>query len=215
MPEQKFDLYGFAPSVYVRSVRLALEEKGLAYTLHEVDPFQPGGPPDWYRALHPFGKIPAFCDGAVELFESDAILRYLEAAYPGHPLTPADPVGIARMTQIMRIIDGYAYPAMIWTVFIVQVRGQERGRMAFEDGLAQSRLVLQVLDRLMPAGASFLAGEAPTLADTHALPMLIYFAEAPAGREMLGEFPRIAGWLERMRARPSTAATRSPLEAAR
>ena len=150
MPDQPFDLYGFAPSVYVRSVRLALEEKGLPYALHEVDPFKPGGPPAWYAALHPFGRIPAFRDGAVALFESDAILRYLEAAYPLHPLTPADPVGIARMTQVMRIMDGYAYPAMIWSVFIVLVRGEERGRMPLPEGLAQSRKVLEVLDRLMP-----------------------------------------------------------------
>lgn len=212
MPGQPLDLYGFAASVYVRSVRLALEEKGLPYTLHEVDPFQPGGPPDWYLALHPFGRIPALRDGSLELFESDAILRYLEAAHPGRPLTLPDPVGIARMTQVMRIMDSYGYPAMIWTVFIMLARGHQQGRLPLEEGLAQSRLVLRTLDRLMPPGSGFLAGDAITLADTHALPMLVYFAQTAPGREMLAEFPRQAAWLARMRARPSVAATRSPLE---
>lgn len=212
MPDQPLELYGFAASVYVRSVRLALAEKRLPYTLREVDPFQPGGPPDWYLALHPFGKIPALRDGDLELYESDAILRYLEAAHPERPLTPRDPVGIARMTQVMRIMDGYGYPAMIWTVFITLARGHEQGRLSLADGLAQSRLVLRTLDRLMPAGAEFLVGDAITLADTHALPMLVYFAQTGPGREMLAEFPRLAAWLARMRARPSVAATRSPLE---
>lgn len=212
MPERPIDLYGFAASVYVRSVRLALEEKGLPYILHEIDPFQPAGPPDWYLALHPFGKIPALRDGELELFESDAILRYLEAAHPGRPLTPPDPVGVARMTQVMRIMDGYGYPAMIWTVFIILARGQEQGRLPLEEGVAQARLVLRTLDRLMPEGAGFLVGDELTLADTHALPMLVYFAQTGPGAAMLAEFPRLAGWLAGMRARPSVAATRSPLE---
>ncbi|EDP64760.1 glutathione S-transferase III [alpha proteobacterium BAL199] len=212
MSDQPFDLYGFAPSVYVRSVRLALEEKALPYVLHELDPFQPGGPPAWYRSLHPFGKIPSFRDGGVELFESDAILRYLEAAYPEHPLTPSDPPGIARMTQVMRIMDGYAYPAMIWTVFVMLARDREEGRFPLDEGLAQSRKVLDVLDRLMPQGAEFLAGTTLTLADTHALPMLVYFAETAPGRAMLAEVPRLNDWLARMRRRRSTTATRSPLE---
>src|SRR3546814_20957580 len=72
-PDRPEELYGFAARFYVRSVRLALEEKRLPYTLHEVDPFQPGGPPDWYLALHPFGEIPALRDGDLVLFESDAI----------------------------------------------------------------------------------------------------------------------------------------------
>lgn len=212
MPDPSIDLYGFAASVYVRSVRLALEEKGLPYVLHEIDPFQPAGPPDWYLALHPFGKIPALRHGALELFESDAILRYLEAAYPEPALTPAAPIGVARMTQVMRIMDGYGYPAMIWTVFIMLARGHDQGRMPLNEGLAQSRLVLRTLDRLMPAGAGFLVGDRPTLADTHALPMLVYFAQTGPGAAMLAEFPRLAGWLAGMRARPSVAATRSPLE---
>lgn len=212
MPGQPLDLYGFAPSVYVRSVRLALEEKDLPYVLHEVDPFQDGGPPDWYRAMQPFGKIPVLRDGDFELFESDAILRYLEAAHPALPLTPVDPRGIARMTQAMRIMDAYGYPAMVWTVFIVHAREQAAGKLPMAEGLAQSRLVLQTLDRLMPGGAAFLAGDALTLADTHAMPMMAYFAMTEPGRQMLAEVPRLEAWLARMQGRPSAVATRSVLE---
>src|SRR3546814_6111137 len=105
------------------------------------------------------------------------------------------------MTQVMRIMDGYGYPAMIWTVFIMLARGQAQGRMPLPEGLAQSRLVLRTLDRLMPAAAEFLAGDALTLADTHTLPMLVYFAQTAPGRAMLREFPRLDAWLAGMRAR--------------
>ncbi|NQW12143.1 MAG: glutathione S-transferase family protein [Alphaproteobacteria bacterium] len=199
------DLFGFAPSVYVRSVRLALEEKGLPYTLHEVNPFAEGGAPDWYAALQPFGKIPALRDGAVTLYESDAILRYLDAAYPEPPLIPKDALAQARMTQIMRIMDHYGYPAMVWGVFVPVVRGGE-GRMPYGDAMAMAATVLSELDRLMPEGADFLAGDGLTLADSHAYPSLLYFAEAAPGRAAIAAWPRLDDWLRRMGERPSVRA---------
>ena len=53
-------LHGAAYSVYVRIARLALEEKGVAYRLDEVDIFAEGGTDAAHRRRHPFGKIPAF-----------------------------------------------------------------------------------------------------------------------------------------------------------
>ena len=53
-------IFGAPYSVYVRAVRLALEEKGAHYELIPVDIFAPGGPPPEHMARHPFGKIPAF-----------------------------------------------------------------------------------------------------------------------------------------------------------
>ncbi len=203
-------LFGRPFSVYVRSVRLALEEKGLAYELVHVDPFGPDGVPDWYPALQPFGKIPALRDGDLELFESDAILRYLEARYPDPALTPADdPAAQARVVQIMRIMDNHAYPAMVWSVFVPLFRDTP-GRMPLDQGLAESRRVLEVLDGLMP-GDGFLVGDRLTLADTHFLPAMVFFAAVEPGAEMIDEFPRLAGWLDRMRARPSVERTRTPV----
>jgi hypothetical protein len=60
MQEDKPMLFGEPYSVYVRAVRLALEEKNGAYELVPVDIFKPGGPPPEHYARHPFGKIPAF-----------------------------------------------------------------------------------------------------------------------------------------------------------
>jgi len=53
-------VFGATYSVYTRIVRLALEEKGIAYRLEEVDIFADGGPPSDYDERHPFLRIPAF-----------------------------------------------------------------------------------------------------------------------------------------------------------
>ncbi|WPZ33758.1 glutathione S-transferase family protein [Thalassobaculum sp. OXR-137] len=199
-------LYGCPFSVYVRTVRLCLEEKGLDYELVPVDPFDPAGLPDWYGDLHPFGKIPAFEDGDVRLYESDAIQRYLEARYPEPPLLPTEPGALARAVQAMRIMDSYAYPAMVWTIFVSEARDVETGWMPRDKALDVSRKVLAELERWLGDGP-YLAGAALTLADTHFLPALDLFCLTAVGREMMDAHPRVRDWCERLRARPSAIAT--------
>lgn len=62
-------LFGAAYSVYVRAVRLALHEKGVAYDHVAVDVFGASGPPADYQVRHPFGRIPAFEHDDVRLYE--------------------------------------------------------------------------------------------------------------------------------------------------
>ena len=80
-------------SVYVRAVRLALEEKGVPYEIVPVDIFAAGGPPPEHRARHPFGKIPAFEHAGFRLYEAGAITRYVDEAFPGPRLQPEGCVG--------------------------------------------------------------------------------------------------------------------------
>ena len=76
-------IFGAAYSVYVRAVRLALAEKGVAYRLEEVDIFAEGGPPPGYLERHPFARIPAFEHGGFRLHETNAISLYVEEAFEG------------------------------------------------------------------------------------------------------------------------------------
>ena len=76
-------VYGFAPSTFVRTARLALEEKGVDYELEAVD----FGSEELLR-LHPFGRIPAFAHGAVRLYETSAIVRYVDESFDGPALQP-------------------------------------------------------------------------------------------------------------------------------
>ncbi len=64
-------VFGAPYSVYLRAVRLALEEKGVPYRLEEIDIFADGGPPKDYLARHPFGRIPAFEHDGFRLYETN------------------------------------------------------------------------------------------------------------------------------------------------
>jgi glutathione S-transferase len=81
-------VYGAPYSVYVRAVRLALEEKGVPYRLVPIDVFTPDGPPKEYLNRQPFGRIPAFEHGGFQLYEAGAITRYVDEAFPGPVLQP-------------------------------------------------------------------------------------------------------------------------------
>jgi glutathione S-transferase len=94
-------LYGATYSVYVRAARLALAEKGVGYTLVEVDVF--GAAPGWYAKHHPFMRIPAFEHEEFRLYETVAIMHYVNEAFAGPPLMPpTTPEGAGARTRARR-----------------------------------------------------------------------------------------------------------------
>lgn len=209
------DLYGLSRSVYTRIARLALEEKGVAYTLHEVEIFGPESVPQEHRVRQPFGRIPAFEHDGFRLYETGAITRYVDEAFAGPPLQPDDPRRRARMNQILSVLDAYAYRPMVWGVFVERVGQPLRGHAADEAkvaaGLAASRQCLDALVRLVDSRL-FLLGAELTLADLHAYPMLAMLALAPEGQALLNEYDGLRHWLDAMRGRPSVQGTRTRYE---
>lgn len=205
-------LHGAAYSVYVRIARLALEEKGVAYRLNEVDIFAESGPDEAHRKRHPFGKIPAFEHDGFALYETAAICRYVDEAFDGPSLQPVGAWERARMAQIVGLLDAYGYRGMVWGVFVElagdAAREGRTDRAKVEAGLARSEAVLGEMERL--GHGPFLAGTALSLADLHAAPMLAYITVTEEGRAIVARHPRMAAWVEAMRVRPSVIATRPP-----
>ena len=203
-------VFGAGYSVYVRIVRLTLEEKGVACRLEPIDVFADGGLPTGYRGRHPFGKIPAFEHDGFRLFETSAIARYVDEGFDGPALQPDDPRSRARMNQAIGLLDSYGYRAMVWDIYVERVARPRDGEMSDEAKIAAALPVaatcLDVLERLSPE-SRWLAGDALTLADLHAAPMIAYFVKAPDGAAMLGRYPRLSGWWQAISARPSFAAT--------
>ena len=203
-------LYGADYSVYVRIARLALLEKGVDHELVPVDVFSPGGLPAWYLSLNPFGRIPAFEHDGLVLHETTAIVRYVDEAFEGPPLQPADPRGRAVMNQIVGLLDSYAYRALVWDIYVERVSRPREGTPSNEGKIAAALTVaetcLDTLARLKSPGP-FLLGETITLADLHAAPIFAYFLKAPEGRQMLRRFPQLVRWWEAATALPSFAAT--------
>lgn len=203
-------LYGADYSVYVRIARMTLLEKGVDHEPVPVDVFAPGGPPAWYGEMHPFGKIPAFEHGELRLFETSAITRYVDEAFAGPALQPADPAARAVMNQMIGILDSYAYRTLVWDIYVERVSRPRDGIPSDEARIAAAlpvaRTCLDVLSRLKRDGP-WLLGKDISLADLHAAPMFAYFLKAPEGRAMLDEFPGLRSWWEAISRRGSMRAT--------
>ena len=199
-------LHGYHYSVYNRIARLALAEKGVAYDRVEVNPFA-DTPPE-YLALHPFGRVPTLVHDGFVLYETGAITRYVDRAFPGPALQPATPPALARMDQLIGIIDSYAYWPMVRQVFshrVFRAAGRPVDEAEIAQGLAGAAKVLAALEAL--ASEPFLTGQELSLADLHVGAMVAYFALAPEGAAMLARYPRVAAWWGKVSRRASFAAT--------
>ena len=205
-------LLGLQISVYMRIARLALEEKKLDYVLKEIDVFADAGPPLDYLQYQPFGMIPCLNHGEFSLYETSAITRYIDEAFPGPALQPDAAIQRARMNQIIAVLDAYAYRPMVWDVFVQRIVVPEEGGQSDERIISEAiQSICLVLDQLnlWLDGNEFLVGSSITLADLHGLPMLLYFVRTPEGRIILESYPGLQQWLDRMKQRDSVKTTRS------
>src|SRR5215470_704444 len=189
-------LHGYQYSVYVRIARMALGEKGVAYERAEVNPFAPDMP-SAYLAMHPFRRVPVLVHDGFVLYETGAITRYVDEAFPGPRLQPTAPRERARMTQIISIIDSYAYWPMVRQVYshaVFRPRiGQPADAAEIRAGVEGSRRALGALEALA-AWEGFLIGSEISLADLHLAPMIAYLTAAPEARGLIAGFPRLSAW---------------------
>src|SRR5215831_7392353 len=102
-------VYGISLSPFVRKVRVALAEKGVAY---EHDPVIPVNVSPEYRKKSPLGKIPAFEDGDKTLADSSVICAYLDRVHPKPALYPSDPYDYARALWFEEYADGGLVPVI-------------------------------------------------------------------------------------------------------
>jgi len=197
---------GAGYSVYVRIVQLALEEKGVDYDHEPIDIFDRDGLPLDYLAIHPFGKIPAFnCHGR-SIIETSAIVRYIDAAFDGPSLTPADILDRARVDQIISILDAYAYQSMVWNVFVESVEIPKRGQPADQNkiasGLSTAARCMGAVNRIRDVD-EFMVGDQISLADLYAAPIIDRFVATEPGRDMINSDSRWHDWWQAMAERPS------------
>ncbi|HEV7266892.1 MAG TPA: glutathione S-transferase family protein [Falsiroseomonas sp.] len=206
-------LHGPSYSTYARTARLALEEKGVAHDVNEVDVLSGKGHTPEHLARQPWGKVPAFEHDGFTLFETLAITRYVDEAFPGPALQPADVKARARMTQICGIVDSYAYGAIVHKVFwqevIIPMQGGTPDAAIAAEGLKVTRQVLDVLEGL--AAGDLLCGGSVSLADLHLLPVVEYLRMTKEGNAAFAAKPKLSTWWEKMNARPSVVKTRPKL----
>jgi glutathione S-transferase len=194
-------LHGYRYSVYNRIARLALLLKKVVHRTIEVDPFAELS--EAYLKLHPFGRVPALTHGAFDLFETSAITRYVDRSFEGRALQPEGAAALARMDQVMAVVDAYAYWPMVRQVsshaFFRPFLGEPSSRAEIDKGLEASRKVLSFLDRVAGEGL-ILAGRDITLADCHLAPMMDYFVRAEEGKAALSPHRALRRWWDRVSA---------------
>ena len=202
-------VYGAAMSPFVWSVRLTLAEKGIAHELVSVGASEFRS--ETHLARHPFGKIPAFEHDGFQLYETQAIMRYIDEAFPATPLQPIELHPFSRMNQIMGIVDAYLTPCLLAGVIyhriVAPLLGRPADEAAVSAALPRVRHCIGEIARLA-GDQQFLAGEMLSLADLMAAPQLCYFKKFPEGQAQLAELPALAAWLGRLEERQSLKVTR-------
>jgi len=200
----EFILYGVPASPYVRSAALGLEEKGVPFRVSVLAPFESRSPAHLKR--HPFGRVPAFAHGEFELYETQAILRYLDRLLPAPSLTPRNPQAEARMNQLCGITDCYVMPqisvAIAFHRLVAPMLGLPVDEAKIEASIPPAVVCLAEIARLL-GDHPFLAGDALSIADLLLAPHLAFFAQTPESAAILAPHPKLTAWIDRMRARPS------------
>lgn len=202
-------VHGPAFSTYVRSVRLALHEKGVPHQLVEVDVLGGAHKQSPHIERHPFGKVPAFEHDGHRFYEASAILRYIDEVFPGPALMPSTPAGRAKANQVMSVVDSYGYTPCVTNTFIPRVLVPSLGGQTdvekVEAAKQPAALFVKELERELGT-SQFFGGANVCLADLHVLPVLTYYAATPEGKATLEGAPNLRGWLSRIQKRPSVQA---------
>ena len=201
-------VHGIPGSPYVRSALLGFEEKQVPYRF-AVMPFGAARTSEYLR-LQPFGRIPSMEHGDFCLYETQAILRYVDSLSPHNPLQPQPAKSAARMNQIAGIVDWYVFPQITVKITAERLMSQMFwGRGPDEEGVAKAlpaaRVCVEELQRLMGT-APFLAGDSISIADLMLAPHLAMFRMTPEGQNLLQD-SSLDAWIDRMAARPSFQAT--------
>jgi len=115
---QPLTIIGSYVSPYVRKVLACMNLIGLPF---EVDPITPFYGNEEFRRLSPLCRIPVLIDGDFSCSDSSVICAYLDEAYPGHALFPADPKDRARARWFEEFADTRLGDVFIWGLFYQKV----------------------------------------------------------------------------------------------
>jgi glutathione S-transferase len=206
---KEFVIHSIPGSPFGRAVMIALEEKGAKYRLAPVAPATLRTVEHLER--HPFGRVPVMEHGDFRLFETQAILRYLDRTLAAPALTPADPEAAGRMDQLMNINDWYLFQGVanvigFQRVVAPRLLGLASDEAAIAAAMPKAHLVFDALARQLD-DRTFFVGDSISLADVVLAPQLDFFHGTPEWQPLTAKSANLHRWLDRMNARPSMVAT--------
>lgn len=191
-------------STYSRRVRIALAEKNLPHELVALDMEKKAHRQPGYLAYNPYARVPTLEEDGFVLYESTAILNYLEATHPQPPLVPADAHGRALVDMHMKLCDLQLTRQAGSIIFPKRFLPKERWD---EKVIAQAKTDIEkhldILERIYLAGREYLVGDRYTLAEVCYAPFMEFLPLMD-----ITPPPAVAAWSERMLSRPSALKTK-------
>lgn len=185
----RITIHGFAPSTYTRTARMAAIEVGAD---HDLVPLAFGQAEHF--ALHPFGKMPILTNGKDTVFETLAIVAYLDRKYGKGKLLSAETLA-QNLTTISAAID-YAYRPV--------VKIDKDNDVDF----AAAAKVFDWLETVLQR-SPFLSGKAVGAADLFVAPMLAYHIDQVGSDHVWCDRPQLKAWFKTVAERDSFKKTAS------
>jgi glutathione S-transferase len=198
-------------SPFAWRVQLVIEEKRLRYEPILLSFAQGDLKTPEHLARHPHGKVPVIADDDVVVYESTAIVEYLDERYLTPPLLPRDPARRAgvRMEEL-ECVEYFAAKFRDVARQAFFTPKEKRDEAALASARAEARSELARLEaRAAARGGLWIAGAEFSRADCTWLPFVEIAARAGVEVDAAG-FPWLIAWRERMRARPSYDRTYPP-----
>ncbi|HVZ00171.1 MAG TPA: hypothetical protein VHA35_11740 [Dongiaceae bacterium] len=210
----EIELHGPANSSFVCACRVALEEKGVVYHLIEPDILQARGfrLADLLRYLA--AQQPRLADGEFALHDWESILRYVDEAYDGPALQPADAMTRALMVEIQGVIRDYLHPAAIGKIatqrLFAPFLGGSTDMRIVEEAVAPLNDALNAIEQISASAhdggsAEMLLGARVSLADIALMPIAAYLTMTPEGQAAIAASRRLSRWWLSVSRRPSLA----------
>jgi glutathione S-transferase len=205
----EFVVYSVPGSPFGRAVLATLQEKGASYRFVLVPIGTARSEP--HIARHPFGRVPVLEHEGFMLYETQAILRYIDRVLPDPALTPVDAKVAARMDQVMNICDWYLFQGVnnvigFQRIVAPRLMGQAPDEAAIAAAMPKAHIVFNELSRLL-GSKTHMADNEITLADLLVAPHLDFLAATPEWQTLTAATPNLATWLHRMNNRASFKAT--------
>jgi glutathione S-transferase len=200
------EILGAPQSVFVRTTRLALAEKGVPYSFVPAAPHTPE-----IVEHNPYGKIPVMRHGEFVLFESLAIIGYVDATQPGPKLIPPDPMHSARVMQWTSAIITTVFPAVNPYMKANAMPTGPEGRpdrAIIGHCLPAVRAQFEILAKALDAG-HFVEARF-SLADMYLMPILAYLRIFPESAAYFFSYANIGEYFDRHATRACFMATTPP-----
>lgn len=196
-------------SPFSRAVMATLVEKRAPWRLAPMTPQQLRAPT--HLARNPFGRMPAIQHAEFTLYETQAIVRYIDRVWPQPALTPKDARAAAQMDQAMNVNDWYLFQGCgnvigFQRVVAPKLLGLTPDEAAIAAAMPHARKVFAELSRLL-GDQPYFAGEQVSLAEMMLVPQFDFMSQSPEWSELTDSLPNLVAWFQRASARPSFTAT--------